>query len=226
MLGSHPARHRIDPMNFVLKPWQLCSIILAGWVNQQQQLIIDYLRTENEILKENLGQRRILLDDDQRRRLAVKGKVLGRKLLAQVGTLFTPDTTLCWHRLLIAQKWDYSQRRRSHPGRPRVAPENPGWGYDRITRGTRQPGSCDLGHHGAKHSERARSGTRTAAALADDVEGLSQVSLRPPGGDRLHDRRGLVGQRSGDVLPAGGHGSRHASRALRWPDPVSCSADA
>src|SRR5262249_13964731 len=96
-----------DPtMNFVLRPCQLLSLILAGWVNRQQQQVIDYLRTENQILREKIGKRRILLDDDQRRRLAVKGKVLGRKVLAQAGTLVTPDTILRWHRLLVAQKWD------------------------------------------------------------------------------------------------------------------------
>jgi hypothetical protein len=42
--------------------------------------------------------------------LAVKGKVLGRKLLDQIGTRFTPDTILRWHRLLVARKWDYSWR--------------------------------------------------------------------------------------------------------------------
>jgi hypothetical protein len=36
-------------MKFVLQPWQLFPIILAGWVNQQQQRVIDYLRTENPI---------------------------------------------------------------------------------------------------------------------------------------------------------------------------------
>ena len=79
-------------MNFVLQPWQLLLAILAGWSNRQQQEIIEYLRTENQILKEKLGNRRILLSDDQRRRLAVKGKVLGRKMLESIGTLFTPDT--------------------------------------------------------------------------------------------------------------------------------------
>jgi len=79
-------------LNFILQPWQLLLLILAGWINRQQQQVIDYLRTENQILKEKLGKRRILLTDDQRRRLAVKAKVLGRKLLAEVGTLFTPDT--------------------------------------------------------------------------------------------------------------------------------------
>jgi putative transposase len=68
-------------MNFILQPGYLLHFILAGWVNHRQQQINDYLRTENQILREILGKRRILLDDDQRRRLAVKGKVLGRKLL-------------------------------------------------------------------------------------------------------------------------------------------------
>ena len=48
-------------MNFVLQPWQLLLAILAGWSNRQQQEIIEYLRTENQILKEKLGKRRILL---------------------------------------------------------------------------------------------------------------------------------------------------------------------
>ncbi|MDA8744792.1 hypothetical protein N9N28_09185 [Rubripirellula amarantea] len=65
-------------MKSILQPWQMMLIILASWVNRQQQ-VIDYIRTENAVLKENFGKKRILLTDDQRRRLAVKGKVLGRK---------------------------------------------------------------------------------------------------------------------------------------------------
>ena len=91
-------------MNFLLQPWQLLLVILAGWINRQQQELIDYLRTENQVLREKLGKRRIVLNDTQRRRLAVKAKLLGRKLLAEVGTLVTPDTLLRWHRLLVAQK--------------------------------------------------------------------------------------------------------------------------
>ena len=33
-------------MSFILPPWQLLLVILAGWVNQQQQQIIDFQRTE------------------------------------------------------------------------------------------------------------------------------------------------------------------------------------
>ena len=43
------------PMNFILHPWQLYFVILAGWINRQQQIVIDYLRTENQVLKEKLG---------------------------------------------------------------------------------------------------------------------------------------------------------------------------
>lgn len=131
---------------------QLLLLILAGWVNRQQQQIIDFQRTEIDVLKEKLGKRRILLNDDQRRRLAVKGKVLGRKVLEEIGGLFTPDTILRWHRELVAQKWDYSQRRAKKPGRRptpeqiaqlvvQMARENPTWGYDRI-----QGALANLGH--------------------------------------------------------------------------------
>ncbi len=128
-------------MYFVLQPWQLLLAILAGWSNRQQQEIIEYLRTENQVLKEKLGKRRILLSDDQRRRLAVQGKVLGRKVLESIGTMFTPDMILRRRRLLVAQKWDYSQHAEKKPGRPpvaddiralvgRLASENLTWGYD------------------------------------------------------------------------------------------------
>jgi putative transposase len=130
-------------MSFIFHPWQLLLVILAGWINQHQQQIIEFQRTEIDVFKEKLGKKRILLNDEQRRKLAVKAKVLGRKVLQEIGSLFTPDTILRWHRELVAQKWDYSAGREKKPGRPptaeeiaqlvvRMARENPSWGYDRI----------------------------------------------------------------------------------------------
>src|SRR5215831_3831335 len=58
--------------------------LIAGYANRELQRIIDYLRTENAILCEAIGKRRIRLNDDQRRRLAEKGKSLSRRLLASV----------------------------------------------------------------------------------------------------------------------------------------------
>ena len=109
-------------MSHVLKPWQLFLLILAGWINRHQQEVIEYLEAENRVIREKFGKKRILLNDDQRRRLAVKGKVLGRKALQEIATIVTPDRILRWHRELIAAKWDYSKRRKN-VGRPPVSQE-------------------------------------------------------------------------------------------------------
>ena len=90
------ARERaLDPFRFLL-------IAVAGWMNQHQLLDIDYLREENRILRAQLGGRRLRFTDDQCRRLAAKAKGLGRKLLAEIATIVTPETLLAWHRQLIA----------------------------------------------------------------------------------------------------------------------------
>ena len=89
-------------------PWTLFTVAVAGWMSQQQQEVIAYLREENRILREKLGRKRILLSIEQKRRLATKGKIIGRQLLAQFGTLFSPNTILGWHRKLIARKYDGS----------------------------------------------------------------------------------------------------------------------
>src|SRR6266481_3825506 len=128
-------------MSGVLDPFRFVLIAVAGWMNQRQLQVIDYLREENRVLREQLGGRRLRLNDDQRRRLAAKAKGLGRNVLAEVATIVTPETLLAWHRKLIAQKYDGSGKR--GPGRPhtadeietlviRMAEENLDWGYRRI----------------------------------------------------------------------------------------------
>jgi putative transposase len=82
-------------------------------MNQRQPQVIDYLREENRVLRELLGGRRLRLSDHQRRRLAAKAKVLGRKVLDQIATIVTPETLLAWHRQLIALKYDGTARRTS-----------------------------------------------------------------------------------------------------------------
>ena len=128
----------------------------AGWVNRHQEDVIDYLREENRVLREQRGPRPLRLTDAQRRRLAVRGQKLGRRMLAQVASIVTPDTILRWYRRLIARKYDGSARRRR--GRPitprevadlvvRMAVENPPWGYTRI-RGA----LANLGHDIARNT--------------------------------------------------------------------------
>jgi putative transposase len=105
----------------VLDPFRFLLLTMAGWVNQHQQQIIEYLREENRVLREQLGDSRLRFTDDQRRRLAAKAKGLGRKLLAEIATIVTPETLLAWHRKLIALKYDGSPK--PGPGRPRTAGE-------------------------------------------------------------------------------------------------------
>jgi putative transposase len=137
-------------MRTVLDPFRFMLIAVSGWMNQRQLQVIDYLREENRVLREQLGQRRLRFTDDQRRRLAARAKGLGRKLLAEVATIVTPETLLAWHRKLVAQKYDGSAKRAQ--GRPRsaselealvvrMAEENREWGYRRI-----QGALSNLGH--------------------------------------------------------------------------------
>ena len=55
----------------MLGPFQFLLVAAAGWMNRHQQQTIDYLREENRVLGEQLGDRRLRFNDDQRRRLAL-----------------------------------------------------------------------------------------------------------------------------------------------------------
>jgi len=116
-------------------------MIAAGWVHRQQLIVIEFLQAENRLLKERLRGRRIRFTDAERALLARKAKAVGRRALLELDTIVSPDTLLRWHRRLIAQKWNFAERRGI--GRPgimrhiselivRMAQENRGWGYTRI----------------------------------------------------------------------------------------------
>ena len=128
---------------------QLLLICFAGWLNRNQQLVIEYLQEEVKVLREQLG-RKPRFNDKQRRRLAAKAKKLGRDGLRRFATIVSPKTLLDWHRQLIARKYDGRGKRT--PGRPptpeairalilTMARENRSWGYTRI-----QGALANLGH--------------------------------------------------------------------------------
>ena len=132
-----------------MNAFQLLLVCVAGWLNRNQQNVIEYLREEVKVLKEQLG-KKPRFTDDQRRRLAVKAKALGRDHLGQWASIVTPETLLAWHRRLIARKYDSSKGH--SPGRPstsaeirelilKMAQENRLWGYTRI-----QGALKNLGH--------------------------------------------------------------------------------
>ena len=87
--------------------------LFSGWVNRRPRSVIESLLEENRLRREPWEGRRLRLTDDQRRRLAVKGQGLGRRVLGEVAG--RPRTKSDLAGLVL-----------------RMAKENPRWGYTRI----------------------------------------------------------------------------------------------
>jgi putative transposase len=134
----------IDPVAL-----QMVLSVLTGWLDRRERDAIAYLIEENRLLRRQLGSRRLLLTDDDRRQLAARAYRVGRAVLQEIATIATPDTLLRWHRQFIARKWTYARR----AGRRgvlieirqlvvRMATENPTWGYMRIQGALQNVGHC------------------------------------------------------------------------------------
>src|SRR5713226_705882 len=222
----------------VLDPFRFVLIAVAGWMNQHQLQIIDYLREENWVLREQLSGRRVRFNDDQRRRLAAKAKGLGRKLLAEVATIVTPETLLAWHRKLIAKKYDGTAHRRTGAsencrrcrdlgGKTRRG--EPGLGLSADPGRTVQSGTRDGPQHDRWDSGAARDRAGTGAEPKNDLEGISEPALGTHCGcgflhrgsvdpKRAAEIRGAVLHR---VVDAQGGDRRHCGRhkwAVDEPD--------
>ncbi len=75
-------------------PLQFIILLVASRIARRQGEAIEYLRAENRVLRAQLGPKRLRFADAERRLLAQKGKPLGRKLLAEMASLATPETIL------------------------------------------------------------------------------------------------------------------------------------
>src|SRR5713101_4377718 len=71
-------------MHACLNPFSFLVVSVAGWMNQHQQHVVEYLSEENRVLQEQIGSRRMRFTDNQRCRLAARAKKLSRKILEQV----------------------------------------------------------------------------------------------------------------------------------------------
>jgi putative transposase len=129
--------------------WKKLLAYITGSVDQELLWRNEYLVTENRILHSQI-KGRVHLSDGERKTLAEIGKKLGKQALAEVATIVKPETILVWHRRLMAQKFDSSQKRKA-PSRPkidkylealvvRLAQENRTWGYDWIVGAMRHVG--------------------------------------------------------------------------------------
>jgi hypothetical protein len=125
---------------------QFIIAMVAYAINERMARRLEYVQEEVRVLREALaaatGKTRIAFTPEQRRRLALKGKVLTPQEREGCCQIVRPSTILAWFRQLAARKYDGSGQRR-RPGRPRkpddirdlvirLANENLGWGYTKI----------------------------------------------------------------------------------------------
>ncbi len=201
-------------VTMTLLPIHLLIVILAGRINREQQVVIDYLRAENRVLKKGHGSRlsRSLTTSADASRSRAR---FGRKRLGDIATIVTPDTILCRHRDLIRRKWDFSDRRR-RVGRPpvdadvarlavQITRENPSWGYASIAEPERP--------HRAVHTEPEGGVPRPDHLLRRGIApARDKRTRRSPssGADPPRHRQPAPRARARRV------GERHLSRAARW----------
>jgi putative transposase len=114
---------------------------IRAMFSDKQRADVEFLKAQVRTLLEIVGNQRILLNDEQRARLAKAG-LETKDSLAETSLIFKPETILKWHRALKAAKWNFSKRRKATQGRPPTAAETEAlvvtlarentWGYDRI----------------------------------------------------------------------------------------------
>lgn len=92
------------------KLWITIATYTAYCIDKELYKTIEYLKTQMEVLIEQQEKqnKRILLTNHQRIRVAAKVKRLSRKMLEHCTVLFTPDTVMRWYNKLIAEKYDGS----------------------------------------------------------------------------------------------------------------------
>ena len=134
------------PPEMLPLPLQFIIAMVAFAIDERLARRIEYLLEEVRVLREvyteTTGRKHIPFTDEQRRRLAIKGKALTPEEREACCQIARPSTILTWFRQLAAQKYDSSTQRRKL-GRPRkateirelvirLASENIGWGYTKI----------------------------------------------------------------------------------------------
>jgi len=81
-------------------PIQTYLMILVGLVTRDQEEILEYLQSENKVLRELLDKaldgKRVRFTERQRCRLAASGRKLGWRRLVKYCGLATPGTIYAW----------------------------------------------------------------------------------------------------------------------------------
>ena len=210
----HSGAHRAyPPATMTFKPWTFLTVAIAGWMNRQQQEVIEYLQGGEP---DSSGEARPQTHHPERVPEAPPGDgghEAGQGPAAPVrDAVLARDTLLRWHRWFVARKYDGSDRRGKRGPVPtkanmirklvlEMAEANPSLGIRPHPRRAQGPGLQRLladrpaGHAGPRPAARSRQ------ALQDHVEGPSSRATgraSPPA--TSFQRRGL-GPQGPDPLP-------------------------
>ena len=98
-------------LNFRSTPVHAILMMLAGWIHREQDAVVAYQREEIRALREMLGGKRLRFTDAQRRRLALKARLLSHAKLRELGSLVTPDTLTRWFRRYAGANYDSHAKR-------------------------------------------------------------------------------------------------------------------
>ncbi len=124
-------------LNFWNTAAHAIGMMLAGWIHREQEAVVVYQKEEIRALREMLGGKPPRFTDAQRRRLALKARLLSHASLRELGSLVSPDTLTRWFRKYAGAKYDSNAKRGpERPPKPqhirdlvfRFAQENVGWG--------------------------------------------------------------------------------------------------
>ena len=187
--GILPARSMLPlPLQFIIA-------MVAHAINERMARRIDYLLEEVRVLREictdTTGRKSIPFTDEQRRRLATRGKALTPEEPEECCQIVRPSTILAWFRQLVARKYDSSGVRK--PGRPskaneirelvvRIARENPGWGYTKIRTQVGGHQVCaDPGAESELHSSRGAVRADDPSRMPGPVRDLRRAAPPIPG---------------------------------------------
>lgn len=112
-------------------------------LQNQVEYLLEKCKVYEEIALEKNNGKPVALSDNQKKRIAVKGKVLNEFLLGEIEKTVSPGTVFGWYRTLVGRKYNSVAAGQKKRGRQPISPEiidkvlelarkNPDWGYDRI----------------------------------------------------------------------------------------------
>ena len=162
--SAHPPRGQLAPMS---APLQFLLLLFAGWVNRRQQAVIDDLIAENGVLREQLRGRGLRFSEDQRRRLARKGRLLVPRARCQEGGRHAPSPP-----------WPPAHDDQGATAHRPVRRREPGLGHHPGSRSTAQSRPRCRPQQDQAGPARARHGSRPRARQAD---ALGHVLTHEPG---------------------------------------------